>query len=104
MLRHLLERSVTELIRAACLFALLGLAIMCASLVWPRALPVIFAMSVGQAIGIGAFVSYLLAVIVDVRRATRARASQPPAPLPDQTAEVPTAATADAGTAPADDS
>ncbi|HEX2877681.1 MAG TPA: hypothetical protein VHP33_40810 [Polyangiaceae bacterium] len=95
MLRLLLERSVTELLRAACLFALLGLAIMCASLVWPRALPVIFAMSVGQAIGIGAFSSYLLAVIVDVRRTTRERASQPAAPPPP--------GEADAGTDPAND-
>jgi hypothetical protein len=76
MLRGLLERSVKSLIRAACYFALGGLAVMCSSLVWPKALPVIFAMSVGHAIGFGAFASYLLAVIVDARRAPNSASSK----------------------------
>lgn len=84
MLRQLLERSVTSLIRVACLFALVGLAVMCASLIWPRALLVIFAMSVGHAIGFGAFASYMLAVVVDMRRARRERSSMPPAAVSEK--------------------
>ncbi|HVY25385.1 MAG TPA: hypothetical protein VHB79_02495 [Polyangiaceae bacterium] len=77
-MRRLLERSVTTLLRAACLFALVGLAVMCSSLVWPKALPVIFAMSVGHAIGASAFACFVVAVIIDARRAGGGRVSQPP--------------------------
>jgi hypothetical protein len=66
-LRSLLERSVPGLVRAASVWALVGLATISLSLVWPRALPVIFAMSVGHLIGGAAFACYLLAVIVDAR-------------------------------------
>lgn len=69
----LLEKSVSWLVRIACYFALVGLGVMASSLIWPRALPVIFAMSVGQLIGIMAFGFYLLAVVVDARAATRAK-------------------------------
>jgi hypothetical protein len=72
MLR-LLEKSVSGLVRIACWFALAGLLVMTASLIWPRALPVIFAMSVGQLIGIMAFGFYLLGVVVDARAAARAK-------------------------------
>jgi hypothetical protein len=82
MLRDLLKHSVSGLLRAASVLALAGLALMCASLLWPRALLVIFAMSVGHAIGFGAFACYLLAVLVDARQRraqdAAARASVPP--------------------------
>ena len=38
------------------------------SIISPRPLPVVFAMSVGQGIGILAFLCYLLAVVIDVGR------------------------------------
>ena len=38
---------------------------MCSSIIIPGALPVIFAMSVGQVIGIAAFLCYLLVIIVE---------------------------------------
>ena len=68
-LKHLImQASVLKLTRAACLFALVGLALMSYSLFDPRAIPVIVAMSVGHAFGFVAFGCYLLAVLLDVRR------------------------------------
>ena len=79
--QRLLGNSVTRLTRAACWLALVGLAVISYSIISPRPLPVILAMSVGQAIGIMAFLCYLLAVVVDVGRHP-ARASRPPASTP----------------------
>jgi hypothetical protein len=59
----------------ACFLALGGLAIMAYSILWPRPLPVIIAMSVGHALGILAFACYLVAVIVDVARTREPAAS-----------------------------
>lgn len=61
-------RSVRGLTRAACMLALVGLAVLCFSVVVPRPLPVIFAMSAGHVIGVAAFLSYLLAVVLDAAR------------------------------------
>jgi hypothetical protein len=79
-LAQLLQSSVTRLLRVAAMVALLGLAVMCASLIWPRALPVIFAMSVGHGIGLVALGCYGLAILIDARRRDRGRgaASVPP--------------------------
>jgi hypothetical protein len=60
--------SVRWLTRLACVLALVGLAVMCFSVIVPRPLPVIFAMSGGQAIGIAAFTCYLVAVLLDLAR------------------------------------
>ena len=62
------SRSVRGLTRLACLLALVGLAALCFSVIVPRPLPVIFAMSAGHLIGVWAFLCYLLAVILDVGR------------------------------------
>lgn len=62
--------SILALTRAACIFALVGLGLMSYSLFDPRAIPVIVAMSVGHAFGFAAFGCYLLAVLLDVRRAS----------------------------------
>jgi hypothetical protein len=59
---------VVQLTRVACVLALLGLSLMSYSLLDPRAVPVIVAMSLGHAFGFGAFGCYLLAVVVDVWR------------------------------------
>lgn len=64
-LRALMRRSVSSLLRVACLLALLALGILCVSILVPRPLPVIFAMSAGHAVGGAAFALYLLAVILN---------------------------------------
>ncbi len=77
LLPRLLSKSVTALTRTACWLALAGLGVMSYSILVPRPLPVIFAMSVGQGIGILAFFCYLLAVVIDVGR-QRPSSSVPP--------------------------
>lgn len=62
------EISVLRLTRLACVFALFGLATMAYSVLVPKPLPVIFAMSVGHGFGAVAFVCYLLAVVLDAAR------------------------------------
>jgi hypothetical protein len=64
---RVLKGSVIKLTRAACVLALLGLSLMAYSIVDPRAIPVIAAMSVGHAFGISAFACYLLAIVLDIR-------------------------------------
>ena len=86
LLQRLLGNSVTRLTRTACWLALAGLAAMSYSIISPRPLPVIFAMSVGQGIGILAFLCYLLAVVIDVGRPERA--SLPPGPVPPSEADL----------------
>jgi hypothetical protein len=75
----ILHQSVGHLTRLAAVLALVGLAIMVLSILWPRPLPVILAMSAGHMVGILAFFCYLLAVVIDVSRAP-ARSSFPPPP------------------------
>ncbi len=70
LLQRLLAESVSKLTRAACVFALLGLALMSYSIIDPRAVPVIVAMSLGHAFGISAFLCYLTAVVLDARRSS----------------------------------
>ena len=68
-LRTRLTRSSIEgLVKVACVLALLALALICCSVLFPRPLPVILAMSVGHAIGASAFACYLLAVVLDATR------------------------------------
>jgi len=87
LLQRVLGGSVTRLTRAACWLALTGLATMSYSIISPRPLPVIFAMSVGQGVGILAFLCYLLAVVIDVGRHPRGP-SLPPGPIPQREADV----------------
>ena len=65
---RLIQRSVGQLTRVAAVLALLALAIMAFSVVYPRPLWVVFAMSVGHVVGGAAFACYLVAVLVDVSR------------------------------------
>ena len=58
--RHLLD--------AACVFGLVALGLIIWSVVDPRPLPVILAMSVGQGIGTLSFLAYIWLVIDDARR------------------------------------
>ena len=75
---RVLRTPVIGLTRAACVCALLGLSLMSYSIIDPRAIPVITAMSVGHAFGISAFACYLLAIVLDIR--TRDRADSAPHP------------------------
>jgi hypothetical protein len=78
---RLRKHSVVSLIRLACWVALVGLAVMAASIINPAPLTVIFAMSIGQVIGIVAFLCYLLSILMDVVRGTD---HAPDAPGPAQ--------------------
>jgi hypothetical protein len=77
-LERLMEHSVENLTRFACVAALVGLFVMMASVVFPNPLLIIFATSGGQLIGGFAVLCYFLAVILDVKR--NRRSSLPPAP------------------------
>lgn len=68
---RLQKGSVFQLTRIACVLALIGLAMMVYSILSPRPLPVIAAMSVGQMFGMAAVACYLLAILVDVGRSSR---------------------------------
>jgi hypothetical protein len=78
--QQLEHSSVRHLTRLAATLALAGLALMAYSIVSPRPLPVILAMSVGHGLGIAAFFCYLLAVVVDVARSAPAPDSLSPPP------------------------
>ena len=79
---RILHQSVGHLTRLAAVLALVGLAIMVLSILWPHPLPVMLAMSAGHGIGIAAFFCYLLAIVLDVSRSASAQSSSPP---PDET-------------------
>ncbi len=55
-------------LRASALLTLAGLALMVWSLLAPTPLPVMLAMTVGQAVGTAAFAIFLVIVVRDVRR------------------------------------
>jgi len=64
---------LTWLLRASAVLTLVALALMVWSVVQPTPLPTILAMSLGQLLGTAAFATYLLAIVIDVRRDARAR-------------------------------
>ncbi len=55
-------------IRFSCVLALVALALIVWSLVDPRPIPVILAMSVGQAVGTLSFAAFLIVVVRDLRQ------------------------------------
>ena len=68
------RRVGTErLVTASCVLGLLAMALMCWSVLDPTPLPVLFAMSVGQAIGTLSLLCYLGAVFVEAWRARNKR-------------------------------
>lgn len=87
VLQGVLRRSAASIVRLACWIALVGLASLCVSVLFPSALPVIFAMSAGHVLGFAAFVCYLLAVVIDARGAAASPSApegeSPPARDPD---------------------
>jgi hypothetical protein len=58
-------------LRLAAFLALAGLAFMVWSLVDPRPIPIMAAMSVGQGLGTLSFLLFVVVVLVDARRASR---------------------------------
>ncbi len=62
------QRSVPELTRLACVLALIGLAVMVYPLLFPGALAIVLSMAIGHTLGIAAVGLYLLAVILDLAR------------------------------------
>lgn len=71
ILRIIARRTGAELVRLSALLALGGLALMAYSILVPRPLPVILAMSLGHVLGGAAVLCYLLAVLLDARRRRR---------------------------------
>jgi hypothetical protein len=71
--------STRRWINAACVLSLVGLACMVVSVILPWPIPVVFAMSVGQLIGILGFASYAVAVVFEALLQRRAGSSHPPA-------------------------
>ena len=63
--------SYPQVLRVACLLGLVALGLMVWSLLDPRPVPVLVAMSVGQVLGTLSLAIFVLVVVVDVRR-TRA--------------------------------
>jgi hypothetical protein len=68
LLARLARRSVPELVRVACVLALLGLAIMILPLLAPSALTIVLSMGIGHLVGLAAGCLYLMAVILDLAR------------------------------------
>jgi len=62
-----------RLLRLAAFLALAGLALMVWSLLDPRPIPIMAAMSVGQGLGTLSFVIFLVVVVQDAWRANRKR-------------------------------
>jgi hypothetical protein len=75
------------------MFALAGLGMMAVSVLYPRPLAVILAMSMGHGLGMIAVLCYVLAVILDV-------AQKPPPPEVIGPASVPQAALGSSSTEP----
>ena len=73
--------SPEVVIRLACILALVALGLIAWSLVDPRPIPVILAMSLGQMIGTLSFVAFLGVVVLDLRSAER-RSESRKKPLP----------------------
>lgn len=70
---RLIQRYSTRLLQIAAILALVGLALVVWSLLDPRPIPIMAAMSVGQAIGTLSFVIFLVVVLQDAWRANRKR-------------------------------
>jgi hypothetical protein len=62
-----------RILRAACLLALLAIALMVWALLVPTPMPVMVAMSLGQAFGTLSLLAYLYVVVVDLLRTRRER-------------------------------
>jgi len=75
LLDRIAQQSVPTVLRLACFLAAGGLMLMMISVLVPKPLMVIGAMSLGHPLGIGAFLCYLTAVVLDTAKGER---SAPP--------------------------
>jgi hypothetical protein len=66
-----LKLTSTRLLRLAAICSLVGLAFMVWSLLDPRPIPIMAAMSVGQAIGMLSFALFLGVIVFDAWRASK---------------------------------
>ena len=66
-------RSYHRVLNAACVCALVALALMVWSLLDPTPMPVLVAMSAGQVLGTISLLAFLAVVVVDLRRANLER-------------------------------
>jgi hypothetical protein len=60
---------VTRLLASSAVLALVALALMSWSILVPRPIPLVLFMTLGQALGTASFLLFLLAVLIDLRRA-----------------------------------
>ncbi len=65
-----------KLLLGASALTLLALALMVWSVFQPTPMPVMLAMSLGQALGTGAFAMFGLAILIDLRRSRRVRRTE----------------------------
>ena len=61
------RRTREQLLRGACVLAILALGLIVWSVIVPTPLPVLVALSLGQALGTASFVVYLIIVAADLR-------------------------------------
>jgi hypothetical protein len=71
-------RRQARLLQAACVLALVALGLIVWSLLDPRPLPVVAAMSVAQGLGTLSFVAFLAVVVADLRRGQALEDREPP--------------------------
>lgn len=67
-----------RVLRGACLLALAALGLMAWSLLDPRPVPVMVALSAGQALGAASLAAFAVVVAADLRRARPDRPDRPP--------------------------
>jgi hypothetical protein len=75
-------KRMEKLVTISCVMALIALPLMLWSLVDPRPMPIIVAMSVGQVIGTLSLALYVVAIVLDLRAARVLSKADPPAPDP----------------------
>ena len=102
LVRKLAAIALGTLLRASAALTLLALGLMVWSMVQPTPLPVMLAMTVGQALGTLAFAIYGYVVIVDLRRLRRAQREGAASAAAAGAASAASAATAASAADPAD--
>ena len=84
-------KARTPIVRAAAVGAIVSLLLMIWSLLDPRPMPVVVAMSLGQLIGTLSLAGFLVVLAKDLRRASRKLATKtsiPPPPSPRDLSEI----------------
>jgi len=71
-------RRAHRVLQAACVFALIAIGLMTWSILDPRPVPVMVAMSLGQVVGTLALATFGLVIWADLRRGQRALEQIPP--------------------------